>query len=61
MVLDSLRVCKHICQKRGVHLNPQLFLDKSPIPVVEEIKFLEVIFDRRQFFVSHLKYVKRRA
>ena len=31
-------VCMHICQKRGLHLDPQLFLDKSPIPVVEEIK-----------------------
>ena len=25
-------VCMHICQKRGLHLDPQLFLDKSPIP-----------------------------
>ena len=29
-------LCMHICQKRGLHLDPQLFLDKSPIPVVEE-------------------------
>ena len=27
-------VCMHIC-----HLDPQLFLDKSPIPVVEETNF----------------------
>ena len=33
-------VCMHICQKRGLHLDPQLFLDKSPIPEVEETKFL---------------------
>ena len=29
-------VCMHICQKRDLHLEPQLFLDKSPFPVVEE-------------------------
>ena len=28
----------HICQKRGLQLDPQLFLDKSPIPVVDENK-----------------------
>ena len=50
-------VCMHICQKRGLHLDPQLFLDKRPIPVVEETKFLGVIFDRRLSFVPHLKYV----
>ena len=34
-------VCMHICQKRGLHLNSQLFL------VVEETTFQGVIFDRR--------------
>ena len=51
----------HICQKRGLHLDPQLFLDKSPIPVVEETKFLGVVFNRRLSFVPHLKYVKKRG
>ena len=54
-------VCMHICQKRGLHLDPQLFLDKSPIPVVEETTFLGVIFDRKLSFVPHLKYVKKEA
>ena len=54
-------VCMHICQKRGLHLDPQLFLDQCPIPVVEETKFLGVIFDRRLSFVPHLKYVKKKA
>ena len=52
-------VCMHICQKRGLHLDSQLFLDKSPIQVVEETKFLGVIFDRKLSFVPHLKYVKK--
>ena len=58
---QRLRLCMHICQKRGLHLDPQLFLDKSPIPVVEETKFLGVIFDRKLSFVPHLKYVKKEA
>ena len=54
-------VSMHICQKRGLHLDPQLFLVKSPIPVVEETKFLGVIFDRELSFVPHLKYVEKEA
>ena len=54
-------VCMHICQKRGLHLDPQLFLDKRQIPVVDETKFLGVIFDRKLSFVPHLKYVKKRG
>ena len=54
-------LCMHICQKRGLHLDPHLFLDKSPIPVVEETTFLGVIFDRKLSFIPHLKYVKKKA
>ena len=50
-------VCMHICQKRGFHLHPQLFLDKRPIPVEETTMFLGVIFDRKLSFVPHLKYI----
>ena len=51
----------HICQKRCLHLDPQLFLDKSPIQVVKETTFLGVIFDRKLSFIPHLKYVKKKA
>ena len=37
------------------------FLDQSPIPVVEETKFLRFIFDRMLSFVPHLKYVKKKG
>ena len=54
-------VCMHICQKRRSHLDPQLFLDKRPIPLVEETKCLGVIFERKLSFVPHLKYVKKKG
>ena len=57
----SKTVCMHICQKRGLRLVPQLFVDKCPIPVVEETKFLGVIFDRKVSFVPQLIYVKKEA
>jgi len=57
----SKTVCMHFCQKIGFHLDPQLLLDHSPVPVVEETKFLGVIFDRKLSFVPHLKYVKKKG
>ena len=33
-------VCVRICQKRDFHLDLQLFLDKSPIPIEEETRSL---------------------
>ena len=50
--------CVHFCQKRGDHLDPQLHLDGSPIPVVAEVKFLGVIFDKKLSFLPHIKYIK---
>ena len=39
-------VCMHFCQLRKAHNDPVLTLDGQPIPVVEESKFLGVIFDK---------------
>ena len=64
MSFDSQRqknFSMHICQKRGLHLDPQLFLDLCPIRVVEETTFIGVIFDRRLSFIPHLKYIKKKA
>ena len=44
----------------GLYLDQQVFLDKSPIPGVEETKFLGIIFNRRLPFVPHLKYFKKK-
>ena len=54
----SKTVCVHFCQKRGLHPDPDLLLDGSPIPVVPETKFLGVIFDKKLNFVPHLKHLK---
>ena len=54
-------VCMHICQKRGFYLDDQLFMDRSPIPVVEGTIFLGVIFNKKLSFVPHLKHVKKKG
>ena len=38
----------HFCQLRKAHDDPVLTLDGTPIPVVEETKFLGVIFDKKK-------------
>ena len=42
----SFSETKHTCQKTGLNVDTQLFLDTNQIPVVDETKFLGVIFVR---------------
>ena len=40
-------VCVHFCHLRKAHPDPQLLLNGTPIPVVEQTKFLGLIFDKK--------------
>ena len=53
--------CVHFCQLRKLHDDPELYLYGSPIPVVEEFKFLGVIFDCKLSFIPHIKYLKAKC
>ena len=46
--------CVHFCQLRKVHTDPELYLYGTLIPVVDEAKFLGVIFDRKLSFILHI-------
>ena len=41
----SKTVCMHFCNQRKHFAEPSILLDKNPIKVVTEAKFLDVIFD----------------
>ena len=51
----------HFCHLRKAHNDPILTLDGTPIPVVEENKFLGVIFDRKLSFIPHIKQLKAKC
>ena len=57
----SKTVCMHFCHLRKAHNDPILTLDGTPIPVVEENKFLGVIFDRKLSFIPHTKQLKAKC
>ena len=50
--------CVHFCQLRGLHPDPVLNIYGSPIPVVEEAKFLGLLFDKKLSFIPHIKALK---
>ena len=54
-------VCVHFCQRRGLHPDPELFIEEARIPVVGETKFLGLIFDRKLSFLPHINYVKKKC
>ena len=45
--------CVHFCSLRKMHNDPVLKIDDSEIPVVNEYKFLAVIFDKKNFHSFH--------
>ena len=53
--------CVHFCQLHKQHDDPVLHLYGSPIPVVEESKFLGILFDRKLSFIPHIKYLKAKC
>ena len=53
--------CVHFCQLRKQHDDPVIHLYGSPIPVVEEFKFLGILFDRKLSFIPHIKYLKAKC
>ena len=53
--------CVHFCQQRKIHNVPALYIYGSQIPVVDESKFLGVIFDRKLSFIPHIKDVKAKC
>ena len=46
---------------RKQHDNPVSHLYGSPIPVLEESKFLGILFDRKLRFIPHIKYLKAKC
>ena len=50
-------VCMHFCNQRKQFAEP-FMLDKNPIKVVTEAKFLGVILDRTLSYKSNVDYLK---
>ena len=57
----SKTVTVHFCRIRGVHPDPDLYLNGQRIPCVEETRFLGLIFDHRLTWVSHLRSLKTKC
>ena len=48
----------HFCKQRKHFTEPSILLDKNPIKVVTEAKFLSVVLDRALSYNSHVNYLK---
>jgi len=51
----------HFCNKRKLHNDPELFLDKTRLKVVKEAKFLGLVFDNKLSFLPHIKHLKTKC
>jgi len=51
----------HFCRLRSAHPNPELTLNGTLVPVVEQTKFLAVIFDNKLTLLPHIRYLKEKC
>jgi len=58
---SSKTVCMHFCRLRNAHPHPELTLNGTLIVVIEQTKFLEVIFDNKLTFIPHIRYLKEKC
>ena len=58
---SSKSVVMHFCRIKGVHPDPDLFLDGQRLSCVQETKFLGLLFDSRLTWDAHLKDLKLRC
>jgi len=58
---SSKTVCMHFFRLRIAHPNPELTLNGTLIPVVEQTKLLGVIFDNKLTFFPHIRYLKEKS
>ena len=51
----------HFCRKRKLHPHPDLYLNKNKIKIVDETRFLGVLFDSKLTFLPHIKMLKAKC
>ncbi|GFY10547.1 RNase H domain-containing protein [Trichonephila clavipes] len=57
----SKSCCVPFCRKRGIHPDPEIRIRDVQIPVVPDVRFLGVIFDRRLTFLPHILQLRKRC
>ncbi|GFX38224.1 uncharacterized protein TNCV_3838231 [Trichonephila clavipes] len=57
----SKSCCVHFCCKRGVHPDPEIRIPYVNIPVVPDVRFFGVIFDRRLTFLPHILQLRKKC
>ncbi|GBN39661.1 putative RNA-directed DNA polymerase from transposon X-element [Araneus ventricosus] len=53
--------CVHFCRKRNIHLDLNIQIRNAPIPVVNAIRCLGVIFDRKLIFLPHILHLRKKC
>ena len=54
-------MCVQFCQLRKQHLDPELYLNGTQIPIIGEAKFLGLLFDSKLSFIPHITSLKSRC
>ena len=60
-ISETKTQCMHFCYLRKMPNNPTLNPNGLEIPVVDQYKFLSVIFYKKLSFIPHIQYLKEKC
>ena len=53
--------CVHFCRLRGIHPDPEIFMNRRQISVVDTSRFLGVIFDKKLIYIPHILDLRKKC
>ena len=53
--------CVHFCRLRGIHPDPEIFINQRQISVLDTARFLGIIFDKKITFLPHILNLRTRC
>ncbi|GFT91688.1 putative RNA-directed DNA polymerase from transposon X-element [Trichonephila clavipes] len=60
-ISSSKSSCVHFCRKRNLHPDTSIHIGNIKIPVVNEVRFLGLIFDSKLTFLPHVLYLWKKC
>ena len=58
---EEKSTCVHFCRRRRFHEDPEIYIKGRGIPVLDKVKYLGIILDKKLTFQPHIQYIKEKC
>lgn len=58
LIFPLIKLCVHFCKRWNLHPDPEIFIDRTKIAVVDYARFMGVYFDKKLTVKPHTLYLR---